>query len=45
MSVDKTATTRVVERMADLLIKWRKGLLALFIVLTVALGYSATHTQ
>ena len=45
MSVDKSATTRVVERMADLLIEWRKGLLALFVVLTVALGYSATHTQ
>ena len=45
MSADKSATTRVVERMADLLIQWRKGLLALFVLLTVALGYSATHTQ
>jgi predicted RND superfamily exporter protein len=35
----------MVERTADLLIHWRKGLLALFVLLTLALGYSATHTQ
>ena len=45
MSSEKTAVNRAVERVADLLIKWRKGLLALFVLLTLALGYSATHTQ
>ncbi|UXL36748.1 MULTISPECIES: RND family transporter [Pseudomonas] len=45
MSSQKTAINRVVERIADLLITWRKGLLALFVLLTLALGYSATHTQ
>ncbi len=45
MSSAKTAVNRVVERIADLLIAWRKGLLALFVLLTLALGYSATHTQ
>nr|WP_272880916.1 MMPL family transporter [Pseudomonas fragi] len=28
-----------------MLISWRKSLLALFVLLTLALGYSATHTQ
>ena len=45
MSREKTAVNRAVERVADLLITWRKGLLALFVLLTLALGYSATHTQ
>ena len=45
MSSAKSAVDRVVERIADLLIAWRKGLLALFVLLTLALGYSATHTQ
>ena len=45
MSTAKSAVDRVVERTADLLIAWRKGLLALFVLLTLALGYSATHTQ
>ncbi len=45
MSSEKTAVNRVVERVADRLIIWRKGLLALFVLLTLALGYSATHTQ
>ena len=45
MSSVKSAVNRVVERIADLLIAWRKGLLALFVLLTLALGYSATHTQ
>ena len=45
MSSAKSAVNRVVERIADLLIAWRKGLLALFVLLTLALGYSATHTQ
>ena len=45
MNAEKTAVNRMVERVADLLIAWRKGLLALFVLLTLALGYSATHTQ
>lgn len=45
MSSAKSAVNRVVERIADLLIAWRKGLLALFVLLTLVLGYSATHTQ
>ncbi|MFJ7885977.1 RND family transporter [Pseudomonas sp. NPDC096917] len=45
MNAEKNAVNRMVERVADLLIAWRKGLLALFVLLTLALGYSATHTQ
>ncbi len=45
MNADKSLVTRLVERTADLLMGWRKGLLALFVLLTLALGYSATHTQ
>lgn len=45
MNAEKTTVTRLVERTADLLMDWRKGLLALFVLLTLALGYSATHTQ
>ena len=45
MSSHKSTINRAVERVADLLMSWRKGLLALFVLLTVALGYSATHTQ
>ena len=45
MNAEKTSVTRLVERTADLLMDWRKGLLALFVLLTLALGYSATHTQ
>lgn len=45
MSEHKSTINRMVERVADLLMTWRKGLLALFVLLTLALGYSATHTQ
>ena len=45
MNAEKNSVTRLVERTADLLMGWRKGLLALFVLLTLALGYSATHTQ
>ncbi|MBM5456525.1 MMPL family transporter [Pseudomonas sp. P66] len=34
-----------VERIADYLMAWRKGLLLLFVLLTLGLGYSATHTH
>ena len=37
MSSHKSAINRAVERVADLLMSWRKGLLALFVLLTVAL--------
>jgi len=45
MNAPQSSINRMVERTADLLINWRKGLLALFVLLTLALGYSATHTQ
>ena len=45
VSEHKSTINRMVERVADLLMTWRKGLLALFVLLTLALGYSATHTQ
>ena len=45
MSSENSVVNRTVERIADLLIVWRKSLLALFVLLTLALGYSATHTQ
>ncbi|MNJ28875.1 putative membrane protein YdgH [compost metagenome] len=45
MNQAKSWTTRSVERIADYLMAWRKGLLLLFVVLTLGLGYSATHTH
>ena len=45
MNAAKSSVSRMVERIADRLIDWRKGLLAVFVLLTLALGYSATHTQ
>jgi len=36
---------RAVERCADGLLAWRKPLLALFVLITLALGYSATHVR
>src|SRR5690606_28096196 len=36
---------RVVERCANGLLEWRKPLLALFVLITLALGYSATHVR
>ncbi|WP_060511861.1 MMPL family transporter [Pseudomonas sp. NBRC 111124] len=40
-----TRTARCVEATAQALMKGRKGLLLLFVLLTLGLGYSATHTQ
>ncbi|MFJ4387781.1 RND family transporter [Pseudomonas sp. NPDC089408] len=40
-----TWVTRTVERCADLLLAHRKSLLTLFVLLTLGLGYSATHTR
>ncbi|HYQ53014.1 RND family transporter [Pseudomonas sp. NPDC089396] len=45
MTNTKAWVARQVERGADLLLANRKVLLALFIVLTLGLGYSATHTR
>ncbi|MDN7141349.1 MMPL family transporter [Pseudomonas sp. JQ170] len=45
MNQAKSWTTRSVERIADYLMAWRKGLLVLFVLLTLGLGYSATHTH
>ncbi|MFK0089160.1 RND family transporter [Pseudomonas sp. NPDC090755] len=45
MNHAKSWVTRSVERIADGLMAWRKGLLVLFVLLTLGLGYSATHTQ
>ncbi|MFK8331006.1 RND family transporter [Pseudomonas sp. BJa5] len=45
MNHAKSWATRSVERIADGLMAWRKGLLALFVLLSLGLGYSATHTQ
>lgn len=36
---------RIVERCADGLLAWRKPLLALFVLITLALGYSATQVR
>ncbi|MCY1266730.1 efflux transporter, putative, hydrophobe/amphiphile efflux-3 family [compost metagenome] len=36
---------RGVERIADRLLAWRRPLLALFLLATLALGYSATHVK
>jgi predicted RND superfamily exporter protein len=41
----KSRVERVVERCADRLMAWRKPLLLVFVLLTLGLGYSATHTQ
>ncbi|MNG82874.1 MMPL family protein [compost metagenome] len=40
-----TRVARCVEATANGLMRWRKGLLLLFVVLSLGLGYSATHTQ
>ena len=40
-----TRTARCVEATAQALMTGRKGLLLLFVLLTLGLGYSATHTQ
>ncbi|MDD2058924.1 MMPL family transporter [Pseudomonas sp. GD03860] len=45
MNQAKSWVTRSVERIADYLMAWRKGLLVLFVLLTLGLGYSATHTH
>lgn len=45
MKQGKRWVTRCVEAVADRLMAWRKGLLLLFILVTLGLGYSATHTQ
>ncbi|MES2869526.1 MAG: efflux RND transporter permease subunit [Pseudomonadota bacterium] len=45
MNAPQSSINRMVARIADLLIDWRKGLLALFVLLTLALGFSATHTK
>jgi predicted RND superfamily exporter protein len=45
MNKVKNRVTRTVERCADLLMSWRKSLLTLFVLVTLGLGYSATHTQ
>ncbi|HWD32892.1 MAG TPA: MMPL family transporter [Pseudomonas sp.] len=45
MNQAKSWVTRSVVRIADYLMAWRKGLLVLFVLLTLGLGYSATHTH
>nr|WP_319528359.1 efflux RND transporter permease subunit [Pseudomonas laurentiana] len=45
MKQGKSWVTHSVEAVADRLMAWRKGLLVLFVLVTVGLGYSATHTQ
>ncbi|MGE8419306.1 efflux RND transporter permease subunit [Pseudomonas sp.] len=45
MNQAKSWVTRGVERIADFLMAWRRGLLASFVLLTLGLGYSATHTH
>ena len=45
MNQGKHWVTRCVETCADHLMAWRKGLLLLFVLVTLGLGYSATHTQ
>jgi predicted RND superfamily exporter protein len=45
MNQGKHWVTRGVETCADYLMAWRKGLLLLFVLVTLGLGYSATHTQ
>ena len=45
MNQGKHWVTRCVETCADHLMAWRKGLLLLFVLVTLGLGYSATHTK
>lgn len=45
MSKGNRLIDRSVEWSADRLLAWRKPLLALFILITIALGYSATHVR
>ncbi len=45
MNASKTRIERIVAHMSDLLIGWRHVLSALFIVVTLGFGYSATHIQ
>lgn len=45
MKYAKARAGRLVERCADLLLARRKLLLTVFLLLTLGLGYSATHTQ
>ncbi|OUM22644.1 transporter [Pseudomonas putida] len=45
MKYAKARSGRMVERCADLLLARRKLLLTVFLLLTLGLGYSATHTQ
>ncbi|AYG45398.1 RND family transporter [Pseudomonas sp. Leaf58] len=45
MKKPDTRAARCVQATASALMKGRKGLLLLFVLLTLGLGYSATHTQ
>ncbi len=45
MNQVKQWVTHCVEVIADWLMAWRKGLLALFVLLSLGLGYSALNTQ
>ena len=45
MKPGEIRVARCVEAVADWLMSWRKGLLLLFVLVSVGLGYSATHTQ
>ena len=45
MNQAKSRVTRSVERIADCLMAWRKALLLLFVLITLGLAYSATHTR
>jgi predicted RND superfamily exporter protein len=45
MKQGKRWVARCVEAIAERLMAWRRGLLLLFVLVTLGLGYSATHTQ
>ncbi|WP_084314096.1 efflux RND transporter permease subunit [Pseudomonas jinjuensis] len=45
MNMRNSGIERGVERIADRLLAWRRPLLALFLLATLALGYSATHVK
>ena len=45
MNRAETRVARCVETTATALMRWRKGLLLVFVLLSLGLGYSATHTQ
>lgn len=45
MNQAKSRVTRSVECIADCLMAWRKALLLLFVLITLGLAYSATHTR